>query len=149
MRIVGIAFLIVLALAIVSCMAAAQQTRSGAGMDQGKAQTFSLGDDTSYRIVTISQIDTWRSSEMGIPWVSVPADTTAYVIYTKSPLQSIGTGIGPKDTIVFGPAGFMGAVAWNGTGNMKTFQFAGKAGQNFMIAQLSGGTQDRAVVSFS
>jgi hypothetical protein len=147
MRIIGMVSLIALSLIIVACAAVAQQASSPAGTAQGTAQTFSLGNDRSYRIAPLSNVDTWRANEMGISWVTFAAGKPSYVTYETGPVQPIAAGSG-ANTVVFGPGGYRGAISWNGTGNMSSHQFTGNVGQNLMITQLSGGTKDRVIASF-
>jgi hypothetical protein len=146
--------MIALAAAFVSGLAAAQQASSGTMQPgvaaQGATQTFTLGGDTRYTIGQISDIDAWRSSEMGISWVSLPAGTTVHAMYMTGMPPSTGTGAPAASMIVFGPPGYVGSGSWSGAGGTaQSYSFSGTAGQNFMVTQQAGGTVDRVVVSFT
>jgi hypothetical protein len=109
---------------------------------------FTLGGDTSYTIGQISTIDAWRSSEMGIPAVVMPAGTTVRVVYMTGKPAATGTGTDTARMIAFGPPGYVGSGSWSGTGGSTAkYSFTGNAGQNFLVTQQSGGTVDRVVVS--
>ncbi len=152
-----------LALAVVSGPAMAQQTFAGAGTTAGTGgtQTFSLGG-YSFSINTINQVDATRLQEMGVQTVSVPAGTSVYVTSSTGQPASISTGKGPTNLIVFGPGGFAGAGTTAGTGGagtgagvisgpggtMQTYSFTGNAGQYYVIMQRSDGTRDIVLVSF-
>jgi hypothetical protein len=153
-KIVRTLTLIALAAAIISGMAAAQQATSGtipsSVTAQGATQAFTLGGDTSYTIGQISDIDAWRSSEMGISWVSLPAGTTVHVMYMTGMPTATGTSAPAASMIVFGPPGYVGSGSWSGAGgSAKSYSFTGTVGQNFMVTQQAGGTVDRVVVSFT
>jgi hypothetical protein len=153
MKMVTIVTLVVLATAVASGMAAAQQASQGtvaAGSPaQGTMQTFTLGGDSRYTIGQISQIDAWRASEMGIPWVSLPSGTTVHVVYMTGMPSATGTSTDSARMIAFGPPGYVGTGSWSGTGGSAgSYSFSGNAGQYFLVTQQSGGTMDRVVVSF-
>ena len=141
--------LIALAVVLASGSAAAQQANSGSGTGPGSVQTFSLGDDTSYHIGAISNVDGWRAMEMGIRRVSVPAGSTAYVVYSAAPLPTISTGGGRDNAAVFGPSGFRGSAAIDPKSDMPKYAVTGPKDQYYMISQLSGGTKDYALIYFS
>jgi hypothetical protein len=152
MKMVTMMTMVVLALAVASGMAAAQQASQGTlatAPAQGTMQTFTLGGDSRYTIGQISQIDAWRSSEMGIPWVSLPAGATVHVVYMTGLPSSAGASTDSARMIAFGPPGYVGTGSWTGTGGSTAeYSFTGNAGQYFMVSQQSGGTMDRVVVSF-
>ncbi|HEY3274599.1 MAG TPA: hypothetical protein VGJ92_12580 [Methanocella sp.] len=153
MKIVGGLVLIALALALVSGMATAQQAYTGTTATvpaQSTMQAFTLGGDTRYTIGPISTIDAWRSAEMGINWVSLPAGTTVHVMYMTGMPSSTSVGTPAASMIVFGPPGYVGSGSWSGaTGSAQSYSFTGTVGQNFMVTQQAGGTGDRVVVSFT
>ncbi len=145
------AVLIVLALAIISGPAMAQQTSAvtPATADTSGKQTFSLGG-YNFVINTINQVDATRLQEMGVRTVSVPAGTTVYVASSTGQTLPINTGQGPTNMIVFGPNGFLGAgtMSGAGAGAMQTYSFTGSTGQYYVITQRSDGMRDMVLVSY-
>lgn len=145
--------LIMMALAVISGPAMAQQTSAGAGMTTGtdNRKTFTLGDNT-FTINTINQVDATRLQEMGVRTVSVPAGETVYVTYltsagTKKPTSFVK---GPINMIVFGPNGFSNAVTYTGAlpanEPMPTYKFTGTSGQYYVITQRTDGMRDMVLV---
>jgi hypothetical protein len=146
--------LFMLALAIVAGPAVAQQTSAGGATSPGTSEmkTFTLGDN-KFTINTIDKVDAMRLQEMGVQTVSVPAGKTAYVTYSTTSPQSMGTGQGSNNMVVFGPYGYVGAGTWTGSPaekSMQSYTFTGTSGQYYVISQLTGGgsVRDMMLVSF-